>query len=60
MAADETHHVKKLDDVSVFGDSDSGTAANRRAYSTTQGQKSEVGSQNKNLVNLAATQAGTL
>jgi len=26
MAADETHHVKMLDDVSVFGDSDSGTA----------------------------------
>jgi hypothetical protein len=35
MAADETHHVKMLDDVSVFGDSDSGTAANRRDYSTT-------------------------
>jgi len=28
--------------VSVFGDSDSGTAANRRDYSTTQGQKSEA------------------
>jgi hypothetical protein len=28
-AADETHHVKMLDDGSVFGDSDSGTAANR-------------------------------
>jgi hypothetical protein len=29
MAADETHHVQKQADLSVFGDSDSGTAANR-------------------------------
>ena len=34
MAGDETHHVKMLM-MSVFGDSDSGTAANRGNYSTT-------------------------
>jgi len=45
MAADETHHVKKLDDVSVFGDSDSGTAANRGDQSTTMILNGKAGNQ---------------